>query len=204
VNQHVVRLKLPSACSPISQSYILDGKLEYSNQQLITVQERRPEQGRGRVLSRVGLGEQPCFLARARGSSASRKAAIPHAKAVRNWPSASLVKCATKSTASHYFVVLLRLSLAMGLKQLGQAARLVQRAVHGVEQRQIAQLGTAVNVALRKKCFCSSQLFSIDVGTLILGSPRLHAQVASYEMMNGLSDIRISPDQGYPLSVLIS
>jgi hypothetical protein len=38
----------------------------------------------------------------------------------------------------------------MGLKQLGQAARVVQRVVHGVEQRQIAELGTAVNVALRK------------------------------------------------------
>jgi hypothetical protein len=38
----------------------------------------------------------------------------------------------------------------MGLKQLGQAARVVQRAVHGVEQRQIAQLGTAVKVVLRK------------------------------------------------------
>ena len=38
----------------------------------------------------------------------------------------------------------------MGLKQLGQAARVVQRAVHGVEQRQIAELGTTVDVALRK------------------------------------------------------
>jgi hypothetical protein len=38
----------------------------------------------------------------------------------------------------------------MGLKQLGHGARVVQRVVHGVEQRQIAQLGTAVNVALRK------------------------------------------------------
>jgi len=32
----------------------------------------------------------------------------------------------------------------MGLKQLGQTARVVQRVVHGVEQRQIAQLGTTV------------------------------------------------------------
>jgi hypothetical protein len=39
----------------------------------------------------------------------------------------------------------------MGLKMLGQAARVVHRVVHGVEQRQIAELGTAVNVALRKK-----------------------------------------------------
>jgi hypothetical protein len=37
-----------------------------------------------------------------------------------------------------------------GFKALGQASRVVQRAVHGVEQRQIAQLRTAVNVALRK------------------------------------------------------
>jgi hypothetical protein len=38
----------------------------------------------------------------------------------------------------------------MGLKQLGQAARVVQRVVHGVEQRQIAELRSTVNVALRK------------------------------------------------------
>jgi hypothetical protein len=61
-----------------------------------------------------------------------------------------MVKCAAKSTASQYFAVLLCCSLAMGLKQLGQAARVVQRVVHGVEQRQIAELGRTVNVALRK------------------------------------------------------
>jgi hypothetical protein len=38
----------------------------------------------------------------------------------------------------------------MGFKKLGQAARVVQRAVHGVEHRQIAELGTTVNLALRK------------------------------------------------------
>jgi hypothetical protein len=38
----------------------------------------------------------------------------------------------------------------MGIKQLGQAAWVVQRAVHGVEQRQIAQLRTTINVAPRK------------------------------------------------------
>ena len=59
---------------------------------------------------------------------------------MKSWSSAILVK----------FAVLLRCSLAMGIKQLGQAARVVQRAVHGVEQRQIAELGTTVNVALRK------------------------------------------------------
>ena len=38
----------------------------------------------------------------------------------------------------------------MGLKQVWQAARVVQRVVHGVEQRQIVELGTTVNEALRK------------------------------------------------------
>ena len=69
---------------------------------------------------------------------------------MRIWSSASSVKCAAKGTASHYFAVLLRCSLAAGKKQLGQAAQVVQRVVHGVEQRQITQLGTTVNVALRK------------------------------------------------------
>jgi len=124
--------------------------LGYSNQQLIAAQERRPKRGRGHVISRVGLVEQPCYLARARRSSASCKAAIPHAKAVSYWSSASLIKCTSKSTASQYFSFLLRCSLAMGINQLGQAARVVQRVVHGVEQRQIAQLRTTVNVALRK------------------------------------------------------
>jgi hypothetical protein len=40
--------------------------------------------------------------------------------------------------------------LAVGLKRLGQAARGVQRGVHGVEQRHIMQLGTTVKVALPK------------------------------------------------------
>ena len=55
-----------------------------------------------------------------------------------------------EENSNHSFVVLLRCSLAVGLKRLGQAARGVQRAVHGVEQRQIAHLGTTVKVALRK------------------------------------------------------
>jgi len=38
----------------------------------------------------------------------------------------------------------------VGLKRLGEAAWGVQRGVHGVEQRQIAHLGTTVKVALRK------------------------------------------------------
>jgi hypothetical protein len=38
----------------------------------------------------------------------------------------------------------------VGLKQLGQAARVVQRVVHGAHQRQIEQLGTTANEALRK------------------------------------------------------
>jgi hypothetical protein len=38
----------------------------------------------------------------------------------------------------------------MGLKRLGQAARRVQCGVHGLEERQIAQVETTANVALRK------------------------------------------------------
>jgi hypothetical protein len=52
----------------------------------------------------------------------------------------------------------------MGLKQLGQAARLVQRAVHGFEQRQIAQLGTAPNVALRKNVAAHHHCFRLTSG----------------------------------------
>jgi hypothetical protein len=47
----------------------------------------------------------------------------------------------------------------MGLKQLGQAVRMVQCAVHGVEQRQIAQLGTTINVALRKNIAANYHCF---------------------------------------------
>jgi hypothetical protein len=72
-----------------------------------------------------------------------------------------LVKFAAKSTASHYFAVLIRCSLAMGLKKLGQATRVVQRGVHGVEQRQIAQLGTTPNVALRKNVAAPHHCFRL-------------------------------------------
>ena len=80
---------------------------------------------------------------------------------MRNWSSAILVKLAAKSTASHYFAALLRCSLAMGLKQLGQAARVVQRVIHGVEQRQTAQLGTTANVALRKNVAAHHHVFRL-------------------------------------------
>jgi hypothetical protein len=70
---------------------------------------------------------------------------------VKKWSSVSFTKFASKSTASHYFAVLLRYLIALGLKRLGQAARGFQRAVHGVEQRHILQQRTAVDVALRKK-----------------------------------------------------
>jgi hypothetical protein len=80
---------------------------------------------------------------------------------VRNWSSASLVKCAAKSASSHYFAVLLGCSLAMGLKQLGQAARVVQRVVHGGEQRHIAELGTTVNLALRKNVAAHHHFFQL-------------------------------------------
>jgi hypothetical protein len=69
-----------------------------------------------------------------------------------------------KSTASHYFAILLHCSLAMGLKQLGQAARVIQRVVHGVHQRQIAQLGTAVNEALRKNSAAHHHCFRLTPG----------------------------------------
>jgi hypothetical protein len=91
----------------------------------------------------------------------SRKAAITHAKAVSNWSSASLVKCAAKTTASNYFAVLLRCSLAMGLKQLGQADQVFQRVVHGVEQRQTAELGPTVNIALRKNVAAHQHCFRL-------------------------------------------
>jgi hypothetical protein len=49
----------------------------------------------------------------------------------------------------------------MGLKQLGQAARVVQRAVRGVEQRQIAQLGTTVIVALSENVAAHHHCFRL-------------------------------------------
>jgi hypothetical protein len=52
----------------------------------------------------------------------------------------------------------------MGFKQLGQAARVVQRAVRGFEQRQIAQLGTTVNVALRKNVAAHHNCFRLTSG----------------------------------------
>ena len=90
----------------------------------------------------------------------------------------------------------------MGLKQLRQAAQVIQRAVQGVEQRQIAQLRTTVKVALRKDV-AAHPLFSIDVGTLILATPGLHAQVASYndELFERRKDLAQSK---VPLSDLIS
>ena len=84
------------------------------------------------------------------GLSASYRAAIPRAKATRNWSSASLVKFVSKSKASNYFAVFLRCSLVVGLKRLELAARGVKRVIHGAEQRQIAQQGTTVDVAMRK------------------------------------------------------
>ena len=142
-------------------------------------------------MSWVGRGKQPCYLAHFRVSSASRREAIPHDKAVRNWPSVNSVKRASKSTANHYFSVFLRCSLALGLKHFWRAARLVQRAVHGDEQWQIAQLRTAVNVALRKDIAAHHHFFRLTSKALILASPELHTQVASYEMMDGLGDEKI-------------
>jgi hypothetical protein len=69
----------------------------------------------------------------------------------------------------------------MGIQQLGQAARVVQRVVRGVEQRQIAQLRTTVNVALRIDVAAHHHCFRLILGTLILETPGFHAQVASYK-----------------------
>ena len=145
----------------------LGRKLDHSNRQLIAAQERRPEPARRQILSWVGLGEQPCYLARVRGMSASRRAAIPHAKAASKRPSASSVKFAAKSAASPYFAVFLCCSLAVSFKRLGQAARWVQRAVHGVE-RKISQLETAGKLALRKDIAAHQHGFRLTSGASIL------------------------------------
>jgi hypothetical protein len=52
----------------------------------------------------------------------------------------------------------------MGLKKLGQAVRVVQLVVHRVEQRQIAQLGTTVNVAPRKNIAAHHHCFRFTSG----------------------------------------
>jgi hypothetical protein len=52
----------------------------------------------------------------------------------------------------------------MGLKQLGKAARVVQLAVRGAEQRHIAQLETTVNVALRKNVAAHHHCFRLTSG----------------------------------------
>jgi hypothetical protein len=83
---------------------------------------------------------------------------------VKNWSSASSVKFASKSTASYYFAVLLGCSLAVGSKWLGQAAQVGQRVVHDAEQRQIAQLGTSVKVALRKEISAHQHGFGLMSG----------------------------------------
>jgi hypothetical protein len=49
----------------------------------------------------------------------------------------------------------------MDLKQLRQAARVVKRVVHGLEQRQIAELGTTINVALRKNIAAHHHFFRL-------------------------------------------
>jgi hypothetical protein len=49
----------------------------------------------------------------------------------------------------------------MALKQLGQAVRVVLRVIYGVEQRQIADLGSTVNVALRKNVAAHLHFFRL-------------------------------------------
>jgi len=51
----------------------------------------------------------------------------------------------------------------MGLKQLWQAARVVQLVVHGVEQRQIVELETTVNAALRKNVAAHHHCFRLTL-----------------------------------------
>jgi len=83
---------------------------------------------------------------------------------MRNWSSASSAKFVAKSTASHYFIALLRCSLAVGLKQLEQAAQVFQPVVRGPEQRQIVQLQTTVNVALLKDVAAHHHCFRLTKG----------------------------------------
>ena len=73
----------------------------------------------------------------------------------------SSVKFTAKSKATHYLAVFLRCSLAVGLMQLGQVVRVVQCVVHGVEQQQIAQLGTTANVALRENAAAHHHRFRL-------------------------------------------
>jgi hypothetical protein len=73
-------------------------------------------------------------------------------------------KVCLKEHISHYFTVFLRCSLAAGLKRLGQAARMVQRVVHGVAQRHIVQLGTTVKVAVRKDIATHHHCFRLTSG----------------------------------------
>jgi hypothetical protein len=51
-----------------------------------------------------------------------------------------------------------------GLKAAWQAARVVQRFIYGVEQRQIAQLRKTVNVALRKDVAAHHHCFRLTSG----------------------------------------
>jgi hypothetical protein len=75
-----------------------------------------------------------------------------------------LGKMRRKEHSSQYFAALLRCSLVMGLKKLGQAARVVQLVVYGVEQRQIAELGTTANEALRKDLAAHHHCFRLTSG----------------------------------------
>jgi len=61
-----------------------------------------------------------------------------------------LGKVAAKSSASHYVASPFRCVLAVGLKQLWHGTLGVKSDVHQIETRQIAQLRTAVKVALRR------------------------------------------------------
>jgi hypothetical protein len=51
-----------------------------------------------------------------------------------------------------------------GFKKLGQAARVVRRVVYGAKKQKKAQLGTAVNVALRKDVPAHHHYFRLTSG----------------------------------------
>jgi hypothetical protein len=69
---------------------------------------------------------------------------------VRNWRSASSAKFAAKSAASHYIPQSSSLRACRGFRAALGCGLGVVRVFYQFEQRQIAQQGTAVKVALRE------------------------------------------------------
>jgi hypothetical protein len=90
-----------------------------------------------------------------------------------------LAEFAAKGTASHYITGILRCVLSVSLEELGNAALGVRRVVHQFEQRQIAQLETAVNVALRNNTAVLHHDIRWESGLKTRNLHELRAQVAS-------------------------